>query len=56
MEKENVHQIVRQAYGQTALQADNPEAFCVTRYLAIAHHLTDWHSVRHRAGQLGLRG
>ncbi len=32
-----------------------PEAFGLTRYLHIAHRLTGWNAVRHRAEQLGLQ-
>jgi homocitrate synthase len=31
-----------------------PEDFGLTRYIHIAHRLTGWNAVRHRAGQLGL--
>ena len=31
-----------------------PEAFGLTRYIHIAHRLTGWNAVRHRAEQLGL--
>ncbi len=31
-----------------------PEAFGLTRYIHIAHRLTGWNAVRHRADQLGL--
>ncbi len=32
-----------------------PEDFGLTRYIHIAHRLTGWNAVRHRAEQLGLR-
>jgi homocitrate synthase len=32
----------------------NPEDFGLTRYIHIAHRLTGWNAVRHRADQLGL--
>jgi homocitrate synthase len=32
----------------------NPEDFGLTRYIHIAHRLTGWNAVRHRAEQLGL--
>ena len=35
-------------------EALKPEDFGLTRYIHIAHRLTGWHAVRHRAGQLGL--
>lgn len=35
-------------------EALQPEAFGLTRYIHIAHRLTGWNAVRHRAGQLGL--
>lgn len=36
-------------------EALNPEAFGLTRHIHIAHRLTGWNALRHRAEQLGLR-
>jgi homocitrate synthase len=35
-------------------EALNPEDFGLTRYIHIAHRLTGWNAIRHRAEQLGL--
>lgn len=36
-------------------EALNPDDFGVSRRIEVAHHLTGWNAVRHRAEQLGLR-
>jgi homocitrate synthase len=36
-------------------EALRPEDFGLTRYIHIAHRLTGWNAVRHRAEQLGLQ-
>jgi len=36
-------------------EALRPEDFGLTRYIHIAHRLTGWNAVRHRASQLGLQ-
>lgn len=39
----------------TTYEALRPEDFGLTRYVHIAHRLTGWNAVKHRAEQLGLR-
>jgi len=39
----------------TTYEALPPEDFGLTRYVHIAHRLTGWNAVKHRADQLGLR-
>lgn len=39
----------------TTYEALRPEDFGLTRYVHIAHRLTGWNAVKHRADQLGLR-
>ena len=36
-------------------EALKPEDFGLTRYIHIAHRLTGWNVIRHRAEQLGLQ-